>query len=135
MMGSRSYAGGARLLLVALVAILGLFAPLAPQGQAAAGIVKAQPILLELAANEPASAVRVVVQKADSSAQAEQLVGRLGGSIVPSMRGSFGLVMNPEALIRKRAAILSPRSVPTIQRLRRSSQRASVTTVWNSAAG
>ena len=60
------------------VLILGLFGSAAPaQGFEAA---KAQPILVELAAQDPGQMVRVIVQKVAGATGAEEQVAELGGT-------------------------------------------------------
>ena len=55
------------------------------------------------------------------------------GVSTPGMPGSFGRCSGPFAITTNRAFMASPRLVLTIQRLAASSQRRSVTSVWNSA--
>ncbi len=68
--------------LFVLLALLVMFAPLAPPSQAAS---RAQPALLTIAAEHPDAQVSVIVQKLARDAAVEQLVTNLGGGVTADL--------------------------------------------------
>lgn len=69
--------------LLNLLVALGFLSPLAQP--TAPRAVELQPLLAQLAAQSPEQLVAVIVQKADSSNQAEAAVARLGGSVTQDL--------------------------------------------------
>ena len=93
---------GAALLAVLLILVLTL-APAPADTQAAANV---QPALLAMAAEQPDTAVRVIIQKSAAEANLEEAITRLGGSILHDLH-----------FIQAVAAELPARAVPELAEL------------------
>jgi len=85
--------------LATLILILGMVGPAAVPDSA--GVAKAHPLLLEMAAEQPDQRVAVIVQKADQTGQAETLVGQLGGAVTKDLHiiNAFAADMTAEAAV------------------------------------
>ena len=75
-----------RKLMQVLVADILLFALCGASATGVPARAKAQPQLLQMAAAEPGAQLRVIVQKADQTDQAEKLVMSLGGAVTDDLR-------------------------------------------------
>jgi serine protease AprX len=86
-----------QLLLIAIL-VLSAFGFAAPQGEA---VAKAQPQLLDLAAQAPDQMVRVIAQKMAGAQDAEALVAKLGGQMVADLHiiNAFAAEMTAEAAL------------------------------------
>ncbi len=70
---------------------MGLLMPLGYSSEASA-VAKIQPTLAEIAAESPNASVRVIIQKADQSYQAERLVAKHGGTYLKKLGFIHGFV-------------------------------------------
>jgi len=90
-----------RKLIQVFIADILLFALCGASATATPTTAKTQPLLLQLAAAQPAGRVSVIVQKADRSGQAEQLVAGLGGVVTKDLHiiNAFGAELPGAALV------------------------------------
>ena len=70
-------------ILIALTFVFGLLGPVALPARAE--VAKAHPLLAQLAAEEPAQRVAVIIQKSAAGADLEAKVARLGGEVTKEL--------------------------------------------------
>ena len=72
--------------MIRLVLTLAVVLALWPASPAPAQAARVQPLLLELAAQQPDQVVSVIVQKTVKNDRVEQTVGALGGTVTADLR-------------------------------------------------
>jgi serine protease AprX len=85
-----------------LLVLLTLLAALAPLARATNPVTRAQPALLALAAEQPASQVAVIVQKLAQDTSVERMVSQLGGAVTMDLHiiNAFAATLSVEAAIQ-----------------------------------
>src|SRR5438046_221651 len=85
-----------------LLVLLTLLAALAPLARATNPVTRAQPALLALAAEQPASQVAVIVQKLAQDTSVERMVSQLGGVVTMDLHiiNAFAATLSVEAAIQ-----------------------------------
>ncbi len=95
-------------LIMALLLVAGLIGSSTPKTVSAAS--RLHPALAEMASQTPAQTVRVIVQKADQTSDAEQKVTQLGGQVTRdlSIINAFAAEMTAEAAVELARSGSSP---------------------------